>query len=431
VSGFDTAGDACIAVIQELPGFEALERVVLVRDLHGRVRLVWRPGAGAPSEADAERLLNTELGGWFLGPVLSVTSPRGDLRRIALELLEMAEATPGPRAVRDPRTGASIDVAGTWRLLSRKLAKHVWLSGEVARPPWPLRAQTPSIVAFHSFKGGVGRSTALGIVAWQLARNERVICVDLDLESPGLDRVLGATPSDGVLDLLLAWGATHRLDVKPAIVSVDVHGRTIDLLSAGEVNRSYVEKLARLDFLAGAGAENPTAAGLGELLRQLKRERYDWILLDNRSGLSDLAGLALVSMAHVDVLVARGNLQGAQGLRITAELLAPRRAPEEHRLIVAHTMAPLPLDGPVSRQEQRTLRSAAWEAFYSSFYAGRDDIPAANDDTGHHHPLVLPELDEIKRVEELGRLEESTLHSERYRALAERVRELAAPEDVG
>ena len=43
------------------------------------------------------------------------------------------------------------------------------------------------IVTFYSFKGGVGRTTALGITAARLAQDgHRVLCIDLDLEAPGL-----------------------------------------------------------------------------------------------------------------------------------------------------------------------------------------------------------------------------------------------------
>lgn len=45
----------------------------------------------------------------------------------------------------------------------------------------------PLIVTFYSFKGGVGRSTALGLVAGILAsRNRRTVMVDFDLEAPGI-----------------------------------------------------------------------------------------------------------------------------------------------------------------------------------------------------------------------------------------------------
>jgi hypothetical protein len=45
----------------------------------------------------------------------------------------------------------------------------------------------PFVVTFYSFKGGVGRSTALAFVANILTtRGHRVVMIDFDLEAPGL-----------------------------------------------------------------------------------------------------------------------------------------------------------------------------------------------------------------------------------------------------
>src|SRR3569833_142258 len=66
--------------------------------------------------------------------------------------------------------------------------------------------QRPPRVAFYSYKGGVGRSTALAIVARQLAREGfSVAVIDLDLEAPGINSLLLAqsVPSPiGVVDYL-------------------------------------------------------------------------------------------------------------------------------------------------------------------------------------------------------------------------------------
>jgi len=59
------------------------------------------------------------------------------------------------------------------------------------------------IVTFYSFKGGVGRSMALANIAVLLAsRGQRVLCVDWDLEAPGLERYFDyfdVTPTRGGL----------------------------------------------------------------------------------------------------------------------------------------------------------------------------------------------------------------------------------------
>ncbi|MBK6725901.1 MAG: AAA family ATPase [Xanthomonadales bacterium] len=66
-------------------------------------------------------------------------------------------------------------------LLDRQVTGQDWLRPATETDSHPHR------VVFFGLKGGVGRSTALCMVAWGLARQgKRVLLVDFDLESPGL-----------------------------------------------------------------------------------------------------------------------------------------------------------------------------------------------------------------------------------------------------
>ena len=54
------------------------------------------------------------------------------------------------------------------------------------------------IVTFYSYKGGVGRSFVLANVAVLLARwGCRVLCIDFDLEAPGLHFYFSTKPEAG------------------------------------------------------------------------------------------------------------------------------------------------------------------------------------------------------------------------------------------
>ena len=72
------------------------------------------------------------------------------------------------------------------------------------QPTTPQRELSlPRTVTFYSFKGGVGRTTALTHVAWILAmRGRKVVAVDLDLEAPGLSTAfnLQTQPKYGIVD---------------------------------------------------------------------------------------------------------------------------------------------------------------------------------------------------------------------------------------
>src|SRR5713101_3110567 len=73
------------------------------------------------------------------------------------------------------------------------------------------------IITFYSYKGGVGRSSALANSAILLARwGYKTLIVDWDLEAPGLEflfkefiDVRSVTSKDGVVDLLTNRSNRH------------------------------------------------------------------------------------------------------------------------------------------------------------------------------------------------------------------------------
>src|ERR1051325_7476018 len=75
------------------------------------------------------------------------------------------------------------------------------------------------IITFYSYKGGTGRSMAVANVAWILASNgKRVLCIDWDLEAPGLHRYFHPFLDDkelcqsrGLIDFFSAFVAGARL----------------------------------------------------------------------------------------------------------------------------------------------------------------------------------------------------------------------------
>ncbi len=60
-----------------------------------------------------------------------------------------------------------------------------------------------TLVTFYSYKGGVGRSFALANVGVALAAwGYRVLCIDWDLEAPGLSHYFKVTDAhNGIVDL--------------------------------------------------------------------------------------------------------------------------------------------------------------------------------------------------------------------------------------
>lgn len=163
---------ALAARILERTELPAEWRSLIVRDVHGRIRLAVDTDGTQRSEllAALERELQS-LGAFAGHPALllraSVFEPRALFEDPSILLFQM------------PGTDSSV------RLLDRQVTGQDWqLKSSNARTTVPR-------MVFFGLKGGVGRSTALALVAFQLARaGMRVLALDLDLESPGLSGLM-------------------------------------------------------------------------------------------------------------------------------------------------------------------------------------------------------------------------------------------------
>ncbi|MEU5169302.1 MULTISPECIES: FxSxx-COOH system tetratricopeptide repeat protein [Streptomyces] len=207
------------------------------------------------------------------------------------------------------------------------------------------------VVTFYSYKGGTGRTMALANTAWILAANgKRVLAVDWDLEAPGLHRffhpfldpsTLGATT--GVIDLITeyAWAATNpaqRADdwhrdyarIQPHAVSLTPEalgwefprGGTLDFVSAGRQNREYSATVSTFDwdnFYDRLGGGH-----FFDALRDDMKANYDYVLIDSRTGLSDIADICTVHLPDVLVDCFTLSDQSIDGAASVARQIAER-----------------------------------------------------------------------------------------------------------
>ena len=195
-----------------------VESVLVLRDLRGRIRLFLKPAENREAQLAAEiprlnEVLSSALE-MFWGGVVEVDIPGSDFQSILDPF--RAESRPLEPAAEYPN----------WSIIERHASKSSWTS-RLSGPPWPLHERTPSIVAFYSHKGGVGRTTSLCGTAVNLARaGKKVVMLDLDLEAPGLGSLIQADATEfGVLDYLLErllCGGGHA----PDLVAVHFHVET-------------------------------------------------------------------------------------------------------------------------------------------------------------------------------------------------------------
>jgi cellulose biosynthesis protein BcsQ/nucleotide-binding universal stress UspA family protein len=215
------------------------------------------------------------------------------------------------------------------------------------------------IITFFSYKGGVGRSMALANVGVLLAQwGHRVLMVDWDLEAPGLENFLRryadleqVLEKRGVLDLLIrdpkdAAEVAERTDwadfVTPIALTPSLPG-TLHLMSAGRRDTEYYQKVRGLDIQTLYSSK--AGGHFIETLRDSWRETYDFVLVDSRTGVTDIGGICTVQLPDLLVLVFTATEQAFLGsLEIAKRSAAARQRLPYERLRVPAVPVPSRFD---------------------------------------------------------------------------------------
>ena len=186
-------------------------------------------------------------------------------------------------------------------------------------------------VVFYSIKGGVGRSTALAACAWALADSgQRVLVLDLDLESPGLSTSLlpeSRQPAYGITDWLvedLVNNGDAILDQMHASLGTQQRGGELIVVpSHGDNPGEYVSKLGRvwMPGFSDEGQRQTWSERLLRMIQQLEAQHQPTIvLIDSRAGIDEVASACVTDLgAKLIYLFALDSLQTWQGYRILFE----------------------------------------------------------------------------------------------------------------
>jgi cellulose biosynthesis protein BcsQ/tetratricopeptide (TPR) repeat protein len=245
---------------------------------------------------------------------------------------------------------------------------------------------TGTIVTFYSYKGGTGRTMAMANTAWILAQSgKKVLAVDWDLESPGLhnffhpfldDAVVSATP--GVIELITgySWAATTagqrsrdwHVDyarVLPHAVSLTwdfPDGGELDFISAGRQNRDYSSLVSSMDWdnfydRLGGGQ-------FFDALRADMKRNYDYVLIDSRTGLSDIADICTVHLPDLVVDCFTLSAQSIEGAAAVARRIDDRYPTRGIRIL------PVPMRTENAEKEKREAGLAFARAKFDRFPKG-------------------------------------------------------------
>ena len=238
---------------------------------------------------------------------------------------------------------------------------------------------SPFVVTFYSYKGGVGRTILAANEAVLLARWGKTLLWDLDIEAPGLHRIRDLESdklnASGFFEWLLDWqkggydGSSKRelqalakclLPVRkePKLFVLPAHGedaRFADLYQQIDWNRFLaVEPERGLAMLRGLIEFFGSQAGGG----------FQYIVLDSRTGITDIGGYLAALLPHVTVLVGNYGRQNTGGLKAIWQALQRQVRTEDSDpdraslppLRIEMVASPIPVDDP---SEERALR-AEW-----------------------------------------------------------------------
>ncbi|BCY09377.1 FxSxx-COOH system tetratricopeptide repeat protein [Actinoplanes sp. L3-i22] len=284
------------------------------------------------------------------------------------------------------------------------------------------------VVTFYSFKGGTGRTMALANVAWILAANgKRVLAVDWDLESPALNRYFSPfLDRDAIKRRRTVIGLIQDfqdhmarrdeidLDEPDYARHADLADRVIplrwagfpapgrlDLLAAGRLNRDYATVLAGLDW--DDFYERHAGGHFLDALRARMKSDYDYVLIDSRTGYSDIADVCTVHMPDTLVVCFTLNEQSIEGSATVARqvedhqrhvriLPVPMRidAAEKDRSDAARAFAKERFEG-LPEAPDRAAREAYWDQVfvpYQAYYNYEERLAAIGDTPGAQGTLL-------------------------------------------
>lgn len=261
------------------------------------------------------------------------------------------------------------------QVLDRQIMGQDWLNPIAEPGPHPHR------IVFYGLKGGVGRSTALAMVAYGLAREgKRVLLLDFDLESPGLSGLL--LPPERVAEFgLVDWFVEDAVgqgdSVLRSLVSssplADTTFGAIRVASAmGQGETAYLSKLARVYADVPSREGRPGlqrfAARMQYVVQQLEaQEQPDVVLIDSRAGLHDVAAISITSLADTALLFATDGAQNWLGYE---QLFAHWQHRPEVCKQVRERLAIVQALAPKSNREARShaFLNHAYELFSSTLY---------------------------------------------------------------
>jgi len=272
----------------------------------------------------------------------------------------------------------------------------------------------PSVVTFYSYKGGMGRTTALCAYAMHAAlnRKRKVVVIDCDFEAPGYLNFfnLSERQKNGVVEYFLdkEFNGSQGVNIMDYLIPVDTRyagpeGK-IYVMPAGnleyfqEIEQSgqrtgeslnthlyhYIHGLARLNIGRTDQMLGRFMDLFDELTRALALTSEDYLLIDSRAGFNDIFGITALSLSDLIVGFFGSNEQTRPGLYFLLDEFYKLRADDTNpvRLVLVNSVIP---------RENSELFRNRFESFLREYESRKDVDGSVFTDLPLHENRVLKE----------------------------------------
>jgi cellulose biosynthesis protein BcsQ len=262
------------------------------------------------------------------------------------------------------------------------------------QPQLPRREPSlPRTVTFYSFKGGVGRTTALTHVAWILAmRGRKVVAVDLDLEAPGLSTAFNLKPQPkyGIVDYFyersyLPEGIEPNISIAEIFGEVRIPNATgrLFVVPAGFLNLDYVSKVDDLHATTVIdGDQSLWSVFKREIYEQLKP---DILLIDSRTGINQWGALSLIQAADEAIIFLFPNEQNKQGIELLLQSLQSLK-----KLSINFVFSPVPDVTKIGLSKVKEICKSLFERIKIVTNENNNEEDIDNYQSKIEEPLVVP-----------------------------------------
>lgn len=259
---------------------------------------------------------------------------------------------------------------------------------------------TVPISCFYSFKGGLGRTTAMVLAGISQAKSgKQVLLVDCDIEAPGLADFFSNDYPEiltvrGLVDYITDCSSLEQtrnlnidIDDYYFVINdsrlVGTNGGELIIVTAGnqsEEENTYISKLSKINAVFGSNSTKY----IDQLLQSLvEKFNCDSILIDTRTGLNDWGGLLLTRYADFGFLFFYGTRQNMFGM----ETVVPNLLQKEN-LQIQLVNSPIPKIDELAESQKSYYLDKSY-SIYSKIVYDDDYSPFINDKTAPHYPIEV------------------------------------------